>query len=211
MEAGEAIPGGADLVIIPGSKSTISDLQHFREQGWDIDLQAHVRRGGKVLGLCGGYQMLGRMLHDPQGIEGPVQSVEGLGLLDVETILTERKELSYQSGRHVATSAPLQGYEMHLGETKGPGRDRPFSLIHDGELERAEGAISESGQIAGTYLHGIFTGDSFRYAFLEHEFQHHGVKVSYNSLIEDVLDRLALHLEENVDLELILDIAQRGR
>lgn len=203
VQAGDALPGDADLVLLPGSKSTLADMAFFKSQGWDIDLHAHIRRGGRVLGLCGGYQMLGRMIHDPNGIEGPAGSIEGLGLLDVETTLSEQKSLDICSALHCENNIELTGYEMHLGETSGPDCQTPFARIRT----RDEGARASDGQIAGTYLHGIFASDDFRRAYLAGL----GLKtqnISYRGLIEKTLDDLASHLEENAALDRLLDIAR---
>ena len=158
---GEAIPGDADLVIIPGSKSTISDLAYLREQGWDIDIKAHVRRGGMVLGLCGGYQMLGKRISDPKGVEGDVSEVDGLDLLDVATILGEEKALTGVHARSCTFKVDVEGYEIHVGQTNGSSCNRPFFVVNGGP----EGASSADGRIVGTYLHGIFIGNEFRRAF----------------------------------------------
>lgn len=203
VEPGEALPGDAALVLIPGSKSTIADLDALRVQGWDIDLKAHVRRCGAVLGLCGGYQMLGRAVHDPGGIEGPPRSVEGLGLLDVETVLAPEKVTRDVRGE--AMGAELTGYEIHLGETKGPDTRRPFAQLQ-GE---ADGATSSDGRVAGTYLHGLFASDAFRRAYLRH-LGAEGAGASYGETVENVLDGLAAHLAAHLDLDHLLRLA-RGR
>ncbi|MGB1034844.1 MAG: cobyric acid synthase, partial [Primorskyibacter sp.] len=154
---GQALPGDADLVIIPGSKSTRGDLAFLRAQGWDIDLQAHHRRGGHVLGICGGYQMLGHAVHDPDGIEGPAGTSQGLGLLDVTTTMTGDKRLTNVTARHPASGTDLSGYEIHIGRTDGPDRARPFCLVAD----HPEGASSPDGHVMGSYLHGMFQSDAF--------------------------------------------------
>jgi adenosylcobyric acid synthase len=203
LHPGQPIPASARLVVIPGSKSTIGDLSALRNEGWDIDLKAHVRRGGKVLGLCGGYQMLGRHIHDPLGIEGPAASVDGLGLLDVETTLTPDKTLREVTGTHLASGACINGYEIHLGETAGPDTARPFANLGG----RPDGATSPSGLVEGTYLHGCFTSDTFRSAYLANL----GLEASglaYEQTIEETLDRLADHLETHLDLDRILELAR---
>lgn len=213
VQPGEALPGDAALVLLPGSKSTLADMAYFRAQGWDIDLEAHVRRGGRVLGLCGGYQMLGRMIHDPEGIEGPAASLAGLGLLDIETTLTPNKALITRMATHLETGAPMRGYEMHLGLSRGPARARPFAVLN-GDLghsePRDEGAVSPDGRIAGTYLHGIFAEDGFRRAFLK-GIGFAGSGNSYGALIEETLDGLARHLEAHIDLDRLLAIAAEER
>ncbi|MEO1066554.1 MAG: cobyric acid synthase [Pseudomonadota bacterium] len=203
VQAGDPLPGDADLILLPGSKSTIGDLKFFREQGWDIDLFAHVRRGGRVLGLCGGYQMLGRMIHDPDGIEGPAESVKGLALLDIETTLTPKKSLELRAARHFASGEEMTGYEMHLGESTGLGRSRAFATV-EGALE---GAVSEDGRVLGTYLHGIFASDGFRAAFLKNLGGKAG-DFSYDQRIEDTLDALGEHMERHVALDRLLEIAR---
>src|SRR6201991_1846334 len=162
VRPGEAIPGDAALVIIPGSKSTRGDLDFLRKQGWDIDLLAHVRRGGHVLGLCGGYQMLGKSVADPDGIEGPPGETAGLGLLDVMTVMSPEKSLTRVAATHAATKQPIEAYEIHIGPTEGNDCARPFAL-GDGV---PEGAIAVDGRVAGSYLHGLFSSDEFRRAYL---------------------------------------------
>lgn len=205
IEPGQPLPGDADLVLLPGSKSTIADLAHFRAQGWDIDLRAHIRRGGHVLGLCGGYQMLGRELADPDGIEGAPGVVAGLGHLDVTTVMKPEKRLSLTSATYTATGDPVAGYEIHLGETTGPDCARAWLHLDD----RPEGAASASGRVRGTYLHGLFASDGFRAAFL----QELGVKsgLKYDSSVEDALQSLADHVETHLDLDRILELAATPR
>ena len=203
VQPGDAIPGDARLVILPGSKSTIADLEFLRRQGWDIDIAAHVRRGGHVLGLCGGYQMLGRMIHDPQGLEGPAGSAPGLGLLDVETTLGGDKTLNEVEAHHSATGLPLKGYEIHLGRTTGPDCSRPFAYIG----ERADGAQSANGRVTGTYLHGCLTSDQFRASFLGLLGAIPGNE-SHSEVVEATLDALARHLETHLDLDRIREMAE---
>src|SRR5215467_3486670 len=162
VRPGEAIPGDATLVIIPGSKSTRGDLSFLRAQGWDIDILAHHRRGGHVLGLCGGYQILGRSVSDPEGIEGPAGETIGLGLLDITTIMTPQKSLTRIGAVHVGTNQPIDAYEIHIGRSEGPDCAHPFARIEG----KPEGAISTDGRVQGSYLHGLFTSDAFRRAFL---------------------------------------------
>ena len=203
---GRPIPGEADLVLLPGSKSTIPDLAVLHEQGWDIDIKAHLRRGKPVIGLCAGYQMLGTRLHDPEGTEGPPGAVEGLGLLDIETILTGDKRLVEVEGRELSTGEPVRGYEMHIGKTSGPGLARPMVEI-DG---RPDGAVSPDGLVAGCYLHGLFAADDFRRAFLARLREGRPQTEAYEARVETTLDALAAHLEENCDLDALLAIAERG-
>jgi len=206
IQPGKPLPGDAALIILPGTKSTIGDMHFMREQGWDIDIAAHVRRGGCVLGLCGGYQMLGKAIHDPDGLEGAAQSIEGLRLLDVETTLGQDKTLTGVEAVHVGSHHAITGYEMHLGQTKGADCDRPFSLI----AERAEGARSKDGLVEGTYLHGIFASDAFRATYLSGLGMGEDGSFAYDGVVEETLDQLADHLEAHMDLDLLLDIA-RGK
>ena len=195
IEAGRALPGDADLVLIPGSKSTIADLAHFRAQGWDIDLTAHIRRGGAVLGVCGGYQMLGRTLSDPDGIEGAPATVEGLGHLAVDTLMKPNKHLTQVTARHIETGATLSGYEIHIGETTGPDCARAWLEIEG----VGHGAASPSGQVRGCYLHGLFAADAFRAGFLQ-SLGGAGALVDYETTVEDTLDALADHMAVHLDL-----------
>lgn len=202
IQAGRALPGDADLVLIPGSKSTIADLAHFRAQGWDIDLQAHVRRGGRVLGICGGYQMLGHEIIDDAGIEGPSSRVAGLGLLDVVTRMTPHKQLTEVSGRHIASGTALSGYEIHIGETTGPDTSRGWIALGD----RNEGAASPDGRVQGCYLHGLFSANDFRQAYLT-ALGTAPAPQDYDARLEITLDALADHLEKYMDVDGLLEQA----
>ncbi len=204
LRAGSVLPRGSDLVILPGSKATIADLAALRAEGWDIDIRAHWRAGGRVLGLCGGYQMLGRRIADPEGIEGPPQTVEGLGLLDVETVLSGAKQLKHAAGVLARGSARFAAYEMHVGCTSGPATARPLALLDDG---RTDGAQSADGRVAGTYLHGLFHSDAARASFLAA----HGAMTdagSHAAKIEAALDALAAHIETHVDVGRLLSLAR---
>jgi adenosylcobyric acid synthase len=202
VRSGTALPGDADLVILPGSKATIADLAALREAGFDIDIAAHRRRGGMVLGLCGGYQMLGRALHDPQGIEGQPGSAEGLGLLDVDTTLSGEKRLEQVAGT-TTDGISFSGYEMHMGVTQGPDCTRAFARLSDGI---PEGAVSRDGRVIGTYLHGIFADDRQRGAWLERFGSN--ATVAYDALVDETLDKLAAHLERHVDIDRMLTMAR---
>ncbi|CAA2136390.1 cobyric acid synthase [Methylobacterium bullatum] len=204
VRPGEAIPGDVALVLLPGSKTTIDDLDALRREGWDVDIRAHIRRGGHVLGLCGGYQMLGRTLSDPHGIEGEPRSVAGLGLLDVETVMTPLKRLEAVSGRTLADDLPFNGYEMHVGDTAGPDTVTPLLRFADG---RAEGAVSADGRVSGTYVHGLFSDDRQRAAWLA-RLGAASDGHSYESGVERVLDELARHIEAHVDCDRLLALAR---
>ena len=201
VRPGTALPGDTALVILPGSKATIADLAALRDAGFDIDIVAHLRRGGTVLGLCGGYQMLGRAIHDPDGIEGAGGSAVGLGLLDVETTLSAEKRLEPVKGS-TFDQAPFTGYEMHMGVTEGPDRARPFARLADGV---AEGAVSADGRVIGTYIHGLFADDAQRSAWLA-RFAGGAATIAYEPLVEDTLDRLAAHLEAHIDVDRLLTL-----
>ncbi|MEL6643562.1 MAG: cobyric acid synthase [Pseudomonadota bacterium] len=203
LPAGQAIPGDADVVIIPGSKSTRGDLAFLRAQGWDIDIAAHVRRGGHVLGICGGYQMLGRTIDDTEGIEGPAGCDPGLGLLDVETVMTRDKRLTQVQATHAATSIPISGYEIHIGQSDGPDRARPFAMVNGAP----EGATSADGRVTGSYLHGMFREDAFRQAWVE-SFGGTASDVRYADTVEDTLDALAEHIEAHLDVAGLLACAR---
>lgn len=202
VRPGETIPADCRLVLLCGSKSTIADLAVLKNAGLDIDIKAHVRRGGYVLGLCGGYQMLGKTVADPDGIEGPPATVEGLGLLDVTTVLTGDKRLVSVQGRSF-DGVNLSGYEMHVGETTSVTGNLPFSNI-DGHTD---GKISPDGRIFGTYIHGLFADDRQRGAWLE-RLGGESTELNYEAQVDAVLDRLAAHMENHLDLDRLLSIAR---
>ena len=204
VRRGETIPVEAQLVIIPGSKATIGDLAALRAQGWHIDLAAHVRRGGRVLGVCGGYQMLGQHIEDPQGIEGEQRACEGLGLLDVSTVMAPSKTLAQVSGRCLIEGEPFTGYEMHLGVTTGPDAMRPVLEMADG---RRDGAMSANQTIRGVYVHGLFNDDRQRAAWLRW-IGAQASDLAYEQGVEDTLDALAAHLEKHIDCDRILSLAR---
>ncbi|MEM6849332.1 MAG: cobyric acid synthase CobQ, partial [Pseudomonadota bacterium] len=202
----EALPGDTDIVLLPGSKSTIADLIALKAAEWDVDLAAHRRRGGQIVGLCGGYQMLGRSVADPGGIEGPAGKVDGLGLLDVETVLAGTKTTRLSHGSSPAFGGvPVSGYRIHMGETDGPDRARPVVDLAEGP----DGAISPDGLIMGTYLHGFFSGDDIRGAFLSG----HGAQATtaYEAGIDKTLNDLADHLAAALDLDQLMAIASTAR
>jgi adenosylcobyric acid synthase len=205
VRPGRPLPRDADLVILPGSKATLADLAFLRREGWDIDILAHHRQGGHVLGLCGGYQMLGRRIADPNGVEGPPGEATGLGLLDIETVLQGEKRLGEASGTDIASGEPVRGYEMHLGATTGPDFARPMLRLDSGP----DGALSPDGLVAGCYLHGLFASDPFRHSFLA-RLGAAGER-RYDATIEATLDALAEHLEQSLDLDALLAAARPVR
>ncbi|MFN3400112.1 MAG: cobyric acid synthase CobQ, partial [Ferrovibrio sp.] len=201
---GQTLPPEASLVILPGSKATISDLKFLRAQGWDVDLAAHLRRGGHVLGICGGYQMLGRSIADPGGLEGPAEAVEGLGLLAVDTVLTQAKTLTETDGFERFTGEPVRGYEMHVGETQGPDAARPLLRLSG----RHDGAVTEDGRIAGCYLHGLFASDAFRAAYLSQLSGRSMAARNYEAGVDAALDALAVGIETHLDVDALIRAAR---
>ncbi|MDP2699400.1 cobyric acid synthase [Thalassospira sp.] len=215
IRAGDVIPGDCDLILLPGSKSTRADLKFLKDQGWHHDIIAHWRRGGHVMGICGGYQMLGHVVADPYGIEGDPGDEAGLGLLDVRTIMAGDKTLRQRaatvragSGCVVASGTALQGYEIHMGDTGGPDRTRAW--IDLGAKESADGAISADGRVMGGYLHGLFAADDFRRGYLAAisgaESAH---DLNFEAGIEATLDGLADHVEACLDLDALWNLAQQ--
>ncbi|HJO69241.1 MAG TPA: cobyric acid synthase [Rhodospirillales bacterium] len=205
VNAGKPLPADADVIVLPGSKSTRADLALLRAEGWDRDVAQHLRRGGAVVGLCGGYQMLGRRIADPDGIEGAPGESEGLGLLDMETVISETKALQRVRGTEGVSGTAMGGYEMHMGVTEGPAGARPWFALDDG---RPEGSLSADGLVMGSYLHGLFAADSFRHAFLHRLGASPRQATAYEAAVEDTLDALADHLEANLDLDRLYAVAQ---
>ena len=198
---GQPLPGDADLIILPGTKATLADLAFLRAQGWDIDLAGHVRRGGRVLGVCGGYQMLGGALADPQGIEGPPGAAAGLGLLEVDTVLTAQKTLRPVAG--AAFGARFSGYEMHVGVTTGPGQQRAFLEL---DAEGPHGACSADGRIMGGYVHGLFAAGGFRSAFLG-LLGARSDGLDHDARVDQALDAIADELAQHLDIAALARIA----
>ena len=203
VEPGRPLPL-CDLILLPGSKATLGDLAALRAEAWDIDIHAHVRRGGAVLGLCAGYQMLGRRVADPAGIEGSPGEVQGLGLLEVETVLTAEKTLEPVTGVELRGGTEIAGYEMHVGRTDGPGARRPMLRLGN----RLDGAVSANGRVMGCHVHGIFASDGFRRAFLERLGGKADAALAYEARVESALDALADHCEAHLDVARLLEIAR---
>lgn len=200
---GQPIPASASLIIIPGTKATIADLKFLRAQGWDIDIAAHVRRGGHVLGICGGYQMLGETISDPDAIEGASETIAGLALLPVTTVLTAAKTLTNSSGKTIADDREFNGYEIHVGETAGANAESMLRFDNG----RFDGAVSTNGRISGCYVHGLFNAAPQRQSWL--------AKLGAASngkeqavIVDQALDELADALEEYVNIERLLAIAE---
>ncbi len=202
VEPGQPLPV-CDLIILPGSKATIADLRFLRAQGWDIDVLAHVRRGGKVMGICAGMQMLGRTVSDPHGMEGEAETVPGLGLLNLATELTGSKRLEAVAGVSLADGAAFTGYEMHVGKSVGPAMAHQWLRMSDGSLD---GARAPDDLIRGCYVHGLFNHDAQRAALLD--WIGASSTLAYEATIEATLDALAKHLEACIDLDGLLAMAQ---
>ena len=194
---GTALPRDADVVVLPGTKSTLGELAFLRAQGWDHDIIAHARTGGRVLGLCGGYQMLGRVVRDPDGVDGPAGEAPGLGLLDVETVMGGEKSVHPVAGTCARSNVPVAGYEIHMGATTGPDTARPFAHLPGGP----DGAVSADGRVEGSYVHGLFAGDAFRARWLEGVRSGTASAFAYEPAIERALDDLADGLEAALDVD----------
>ncbi|HXP75363.1 MAG TPA: cobyric acid synthase [Stellaceae bacterium] len=193
-----------DLILLPGSKATLGDLATLRAEGWDIDILAHVRRGGAVLGLCAGYQMLGRRIADPAGIEGIAGEAKGLGLLEVDTVLTAEKTLQQVAGVELRSDAAIAGYEMHIGRTDGSGAARPMLRLGS----RLDGAVSADGRVMGCHVHGLFASDGFRRVFLERLGGTADAALAHEARVESALEALADHCEAHLDVPALLEIAR---
>jgi len=194
---GHPIPQDIDAIIIPGTKSTIGDLAFMREQGWDHDIIAFARNGGRIIGVCGGYQLLGQQIHDPDGVDGKPQSASALGLLNVSTSMYRDKQTRKVEGECARSRSPLRGYEIHVGSTIGPDTDRPMSYL-DGI---PDGAIALCGRIEGTYLHGIFNNDAFRSWWLNSIKDGTSGGYDYEAFVDAELDVLADGLEQCLDVD----------
>lgn len=202
---GAAIPK-ADLVILPGSKSVQADLRFLLHHGWDRELARHLRYGGKLIGICGGMQMLGTVLHDPLGLEGNAGSIHGLGLLDFETTLEPQKHLERVSGTLLLGSgARMSGYEIHMGVTRGTALQRAALDLG----KRRDGAISPDGQILATYVHGLFDEPEACVALLQWAGLGKALSLDYRALREQSIDRLADALAAHLDLERLFSMAVR--
>ncbi|MHC8507790.1 MAG: cobyric acid synthase [Rhodospirillales bacterium] len=214
---GRPLPLDADVVLIPGSKSTRADLDFIRAEGWDADIRALARAGAVIAGVCAGYQMLGRAVADPGGAEGPPGETPGLGLLDVTTVLGGAKTLVETRGQDARTGAPVRGYEIHIGETSGPDTLRPWLKLESaggggwggsGGTGGAGGATSADGLVAGCYVHGLFASDDFRRAFLTRVRKGAFAADAWEARVESALDALAEHLETHVQVDRLLEIAR---
>ena len=205
VKMGEPWPA-ADVVILPGSKATRADLAFLREQGWDKQIEKHLRYGGKVLGICGGFQMLGERIDDPQGLESDPGSSQGLGWLAMSTELIAGKQLANTSGKLLASGSPVQGYEIHNGITRGEALSRPMLMLGD----RYDGAMSEDGQLMGCYLHGLFDVADSGNAILAWAGLHDNRGVDYAAHREQQLDRLADMVESHMDMTILQETISRA-
>jgi len=194
---GSAIPLDVDAVVIPGTKSTVGDMHFLVEQGWDHDIIAIARRGGRVLGVCGGYQLLGKAIHDPSGVDGDACSIAGIGLLDVETHMLDKKNTQPVTGMCARSKLDVTGYEIHMGKTSGADSSRP--MFNLGEL--SDGAISRDGRIEGTYIHGVFSSDAYRSWWLESLKPGLASQLQYEASVERELDNVADGLSESLDID----------
>jgi adenosylcobyric acid synthase len=208
IHSGQAIPATTDVIILLGSKTTRIDLAKLQQEGWDIDIVAHVRRGGRVIGLCAGFQMLGQWVHDPLGLEGSAGSTPGLGLLEFETTIGVEKQLRTIDVIEQTSQCRITGYEMHMGQTSGPGLEQPWLVLrHDDGSLQPEGALSHDRRVMGSYLHGLFSSDQFRAHWLE-QVGIRAAQINFERQIEHILDQLADHVTQNLDLDALLALAR---
>ncbi|WP_081581628.1 cobyric acid synthase [Pararhodospirillum photometricum] len=208
IDPGRPLPRDADVILLPGSKATLSDLRALRDQGWDLDIQAHVRQGGRVVGVCGGYQMLGHVVRDPEGIEGPPGAVPGLGLLDLDTTIGPSKTLLALDAVDETSGCRVTGYEMHMGVTGGGGLERPWlRLLSSGGAPRPEGAVSADGRVRGSYVHGLFASAEFRAHWLA-SLGAAAVLADQAVRLEIALETWADHLEVCLDLDAFLALSR---
>ncbi len=204
LRKGDEFPQAIDLLVLPGSKSTISDLTELRENGWEEPIQTYASGGGVIIGICGGYQMLGKRVIDPHGFEGDIREIEGLGLLDVETKLVPEKIVKTSSPKSKEFACDLEGYEIHMGVTQGVDCERAM-VQFDG---RADGAISSKGNVRGCYLHGLFGADVYRKSLLQSLGFEVDATLSYRASVEQALDELADDMEHYLDIDGLLQIAE---
>jgi len=213
VPAGQPLPA-ADLIILPGSKNVRNDLAFFKKQGWDKALEKHLRYGGKVLGICGGYQMLGKGIHDPQGIEGEAGSSIGLGLLNIETTLARKKQLRRVMGTMTLLDKPVtvKGYEIHQGETQVALKHQPLLTLKDIGAQACpdyvDGAINTDGQVIGCYLHGLFDQSEAVQAILQWAGLAEPKHFDINQLREQQIDRLADTIEDHMDIDKLSHLAK---
>jgi adenosylcobyric acid synthase len=204
VRPGTPLPLDADAVILPGTKSTLADLAMLRAQGWDTDIAALARAGRRVLGICGGFQLLGRVIRDPGGADGAPGEAAGLGLLDVETEMAGGKAVRLVDGEAPDYGAPVRGYEIHMGRTEGPDRARPLLRL----AGAPDGARSADGRIEGTYLHGLFGDDRFRAAWLDSLAPGASSALDFDASVDEALDALADGIDAHLDMDALLTLAE---
>jgi adenosylcobyric acid synthase len=200
VKAGEAIPGNCHAVILTGSKSTIADLEFLKQQGWDIDLKAHYRRGGYIIGLCGGFQMLGNNLVDATGLEGQQKQALGLGYFDMTTTMNAQKIIRQQRATELLDNMIVDGYEIHLGQSIGPATSRPWLRFEDGQFD---GAVTADNRVLGCYVHGLFMNDQFRHAFLRRILNNFSSSLNFSYKMDHILNDWAEHLRANLNPKFI--------
>ena len=201
---GRPIPRDVDVVILFGTKSTLGDMAFLRAQGWDHDVLAHARSGGRVLGVCGGFQMLGRRLHDPDGTDGPAGSANGLGLFDLETTMAGEKTVRETRGRCALTGTGVTGYKIHVGQSRGPALARPMFQLETA----ADGARSSDGRVEGTYLHGLFANGRYRREWLRRVGGNAAASLDYAAVVEAALDGVADTLAVALDMDAVFAAAR---
>lgn len=201
LRSGERIPNDADFVIIPGSKSTVTDIFYIKKNNWDLDLKLHLAKGKHVLGICAGFQILGKEVNDPNGIESTQKKVEGLGLLDISTFMQDTKKIVKVSALHLESRLKFDGFEIHLGKTFGPDCENPFSKING----RSDGAISKNGLVMGSYVHGMFKNNLFRSFFLNKIL---GIQSNYNyqENLDKALDEFSRLIDKNIQVNKLLNL-----
>lgn len=202
---GTPLPADAQVIILPGTKATIADLKFLRAQGWDIDIAAHLRRGGRVVGICGGFQMLGLTVADTDGIEGCPESIQGLGLLPVHTRLLNSKQVRAVRGIDISSGAAFEGYEIHVGHTDIEPGTSPW-LRFDGGA--ADGAMGTDGLIAGCYVHGLFNRAEFRAAWLQ-SLGAASDGIQQAARVEQALEELARELDRALNIDGLIEIARQ--
>lgn len=201
---GKPIPQDADVILLFGTKSTVAEMTFIRNQGWDHDIISHARHGGRILGICGGYQLLGETITDAIGVDGVTGSYAGLGLLSVQTKMNSTKVAEPFNGQCALTSSKVRGYEIHVGETKGVDASRPMLMING----RAEGARSISGKIEGTYVHGLLANHEYRREWLERATLQNIDSINYKESVNNALEKLTDVVEKALDVDYLLDQAQ---
>jgi len=215
---GTPIPLHADAIIIPGTKSTIADMQFMVKQGWDHDIIAIARCGGRILGVCGGYQLLGESIHDPQGVEGDTLAIDGLGLLAVSTTMMAYKSTKPVEGICVRSRLPISGYEIHMGVTNGKDALTPLFKLAEcqdtadkDQYNTEDGALSTDGRVEGTYVHGLFSSDAYRGWWLDSLRPGASSDLRYERSVEQALDRLAGGLRQSLNTDALLSDARPAR